>query len=47
MQQSEAGRAAQDFLVPAESSQTVKRLKLTSPLELLLASVSCLLIPGL
>jgi hypothetical protein len=34
MQQSEAGRAAQDFLVPAESSQTVKRLKLTSPLEL-------------
>jgi hypothetical protein len=34
MQQSEAGRAAQDFLVSAESSQTVKRLKLTSPLEL-------------
>ena len=36
MQQSEAGRAAQHFLVPADASalQAVKRLKVTSPLEL-------------
>jgi hypothetical protein len=40
LQQSEEGKAAQDFLVQADGSQVVKRLKVTGPSELESATLS-------
>jgi hypothetical protein len=40
MQQSDGGRAAQDFLVPPEDAQAVKRYKVSGPLELESATCS-------